>query len=98
MALGIAADPGLDRRTVRDPFGDEGGDLEIGLTAHGRLDLDELAVAATPADDLGDVDLVAAERTRHVVGHFEEDAAPPDEARGVVGRDAEGEVAVPIGW
>jgi hypothetical protein len=96
--VGDCTDAGLDRRAVRDPFGHEGGDLEIGLTADRGLDLDQLAVAATPAHDLGDVDLVAAERTRHVVGHFEEDAAPPDEARGVVGRDAEGEVAVPIGW
>ena len=68
------------------------------VSPHGRVGPPPVAVTATPTHDLGDVDLVAAERARHVVGHFEEDAAPPDETCGVVAESAEGEVAVPIGW
>ena len=41
--------------------------------------------------------LVAPEGARHVVGDLEEEPATPDEARGVVGRHAEREVAVAVG-
>ena len=48
------------------------------------------------SDDLADVELVAAERAWHVFGDLEEEPRTADEARGVVGRHAEREVAVLI--
>jgi hypothetical protein len=47
--------------------------------------------------DLADVDLVAAERARHLRVDFEEEPGTADEAAGVVGTDAEAEVAVTVG-
>ena len=58
--------------------------------------LDERAVDLDPPEDLADVDLVASERPRLLDVRFEEEAGPPDERGGVVGVDAEAEVAVAI--
>ena len=86
----------LDRGTVGDAFGDERGDLAVGVAWRRGWDLDEWAVAAAPADHLRQVQLVSAERARHVVGDLEEESASPDEARRVVGRHPEREVAVAV--
>ena len=63
----------------------------------GGGDLDERPVDLDPAEHLADVDLVASERARLLGVGLEEEAGAADERGGVVGVDAEAEVAVPIG-
>ncbi len=91
------ADAGLQGGPVGDPFGDVVGDRAVEVVGFAWLDLDERAVRPAPPFDLADVELVAAERARHVFGDLEEEPGPPDEAGRVVGRDAEREVAVAVG-
>ncbi len=95
--VGDRADTGLDGRAVRDPLCDQRSDLAVGVAGGGGRHLDEWSVAPAPADHLRHVDLVAPERAWHGVGDLEEEPATSDEARGVVGRHAEREVAVAIG-
>ena len=97
IAFRDRADAGLERGTVGDPLGDVAGDRTVEIVWFARLDLDQGPVGPAPACDLADVELVASERPRHVVGDLEEEPGPPDEARRVVGGYAEREVAVSVG-
>ena len=47
--VGHRADPGLDRRPVRDPLGDERGDLAIGVGGLAGWHLHERVVGLAPA-------------------------------------------------
>ena len=96
--IGNGADPRLDGRAVRDPLRDEARRSDdrrrrapsAATSISGR----SLRHQPTTCDD---VDLVAPERPRHRLRHLEEEPGASDEARRVVGRHAEREVAVPVG-
>ncbi len=60
------------------------------------MHLDERVVGLDPPPHLRDVDLVAPGRPGHVGVDLEEERCPADEARRVVGADAEREVAVTV--
>lgn len=75
---------------------DERPDTPVGLGGRGRVDLDQGLVAIAPADHLGVVDLVLAERARHVGVGLHEERGPTDQAGGVVGVGAQAEIAVTI--
>ena len=90
------ADPDLDRRAVRDAFGDQRSDLEVGRTDSGRCDLVQRIIGLGPSHHLTDVHLVATERPRHLLVRLEEEPRAPDERGDVVGVQTKAEVAVPV--
>ena len=94
--VGDGTDADLDRGAIGDALGDVGSDAHVQVAARRRCDLEQRSVDLAPAGDLGDVQLVAPERPRHLRVRFEEEPGSSDERRGVVSGDPEAEVAVTV--
>src|SRR5262245_9595365 len=91
------ADASLERRTVRDTFGDQRCDATVDVRRGARGQLNHRSVRGTPAGELAHVQLVLPERARHQRVHFDEKGDLADERCRILGVAAEREVAVPVG-
>ena len=95
--VGNRADPGLNRRSIRNTIGHESRDVAI-LGRHPRHGhFDERIIGLGPADDLAQVQRVLPEGARHLRVDLDEEGKLSDEARRVVGVGSERDVAVRIG-
>ena len=94
--VGHSADPGLDRRAVGYPLRHQRGDSPVLLGGRDGVGLDQGVVDLRPPDHLADVQLVAAERARHLRVGLEEERCAPDQRSRVVTVGAQREVPVPV--
>ena len=89
--------PTCRRRAVGDVLDHRGGDPLVALVGSDARHLDERSRRLAPPGHLRDVDLVEAERARHLRVGLEEERHAADQRRHVLGVGPEAEVAVGVG-
>ena len=94
--MGTLPTPAWTVAAVGHPLGHVLGDPPVGVARRRVRHLDQRVVGLAPAQHLADVDLVLAERARHLVVDLHEERDRPDHGGDVLGMAAEREVAVAV--